>query len=61
MKNVPFTKENIQNWSQKYPTPFYVYDEAGIRKNAENLKKMNLAISNKEWLKFVQEKPYLDD
>ena len=30
-------------------------------KNTENLKKMNLAISNKEWLKFVQEKPYLDD
>jgi CRISPR-associated protein Cpf1 len=30
-------------------------------KNADNLKKMNLAISNKEWLKFVQEKPYLDD
>ena len=30
-------------------------------KNASNLKKMNLAISNKEWLKFVQEKPYLDD
>jgi CRISPR-associated protein Cpf1 len=30
-------------------------------KNTDNLKKMNLAISNKEWLKFVQEKPYLDD
>ena len=30
-------------------------------KNADNLKKMTLDISNKEWLKFVQEKPYLDD
>ncbi len=30
-------------------------------KEAENLKKVKLAISNKEWLQFAQEKPYLTD
>lgn len=39
MKTVPFTKENIQNWSQSYPTPFYIYDEVGITKCVTDLYK----------------------
>jgi CRISPR-associated protein Cpf1 len=30
-------------------------------KESEDLKNLNLAISNKEWLQFVQAKPYLND
>lgn len=30
-------------------------------KSAEDLKKVELAVSNKEWLRFAQEKPYLND
>ena len=40
MRKVPFTtKEKLEEISKVYPTPFHLYDEAGIRKNAENLKK----------------------
>lgn len=40
MSKTPFTtKEKLEEISAKYPTPFHIYDEAGIRKNAENLKK----------------------
>lgn len=40
MKKQPFvTKEKIQEITKEYPTPFHLYDEAGIRRNAENLKK----------------------
>lgn len=36
MKKEPFvTYEKLQEIVQEYPTPFYLYDEAGIRKNAE--------------------------
>ncbi len=38
MKTVPFTKEEIEEAAKTYPTPFYVYDEAGIRKNAQAVK-----------------------
>ena len=35
----PFTtKEKLEEIAEKYPTPFHIYDEAGIRKNAEALK-----------------------
>lgn len=35
MKKVPFvTKEKIEEIVQTYPTPFYLYDERGIRENA---------------------------
>ena len=35
----PFTtKEKLEEIAAKYPTPFHIYDEAGIRKNAEALK-----------------------
>ncbi len=40
MSKVPFTtKEKLEEIAKAYPTPFHLYDEAGIRKNAENLKK----------------------
>ena len=29
---LPFSLEQAQRWREKYPTPFYLYDEAGIRK-----------------------------
>ena len=34
-KKIPFvTKEQLENIASQYPTPFYLYDEAGIRKTA---------------------------
>ncbi len=40
MSKTPFTtKAKLEEIAAKYPTPFHLYDEAGIRKNAENLKK----------------------
>lgn len=39
MSKTPFvTKEKVEEIAASYPTPFHLYDEAGIRKNAENLK-----------------------
>ena len=39
MKKIPFiTKEKAQEIAQKYPTPFYLYDEKGIRDNAKAVK-----------------------
>ena len=36
MKKLPFvTKEQIEEIVKTYPTPFYLYDEAGIRANAK--------------------------
>lgn len=38
MKKVPFvTKEQLENILEKYPTPFHLYDEKGIRENAKAL------------------------
>ena len=35
MSKVPFTtKEKLEEIAKVYPTPFHLYDEAGIRKNA---------------------------
>jgi len=36
-KFTPFTKSQIEAVIKKYPTPFYIYDEAGIRGNARRL------------------------
>ncbi|MBX6333859.1 diaminopimelate decarboxylase [Candidatus Saccharibacteria bacterium] len=36
---LPFTKEDIEAIARRYPTPFYLYDEAGIRARARYLKK----------------------
>jgi len=39
MKKVPFvTKEQIEEIVKTYPTPFHLYDEAGIRANAKAVK-----------------------
>lgn len=36
----PFvTKDKIQEIAEKYPTPFHIYDEKGIRENVKNLYK----------------------
>ena len=40
MSKTPFTtKEKLEEIAKVHPTPFHLYDEAGIRRNAENLKK----------------------
>jgi diaminopimelate decarboxylase len=36
-KPLPFSAETIRRIAQQYPTPFYVYDERGIRETARNL------------------------
>ena len=39
MKKTPFvTKEQVEEIVKTYPTPFHLYDEKGIRKNAEAVK-----------------------
>ncbi|MCF0134253.1 MAG: diaminopimelate decarboxylase [Blautia sp.] len=39
MKKLPFvTLEKLQEITEKYPTPFHLYDEKGIRENARALK-----------------------
>tara|TARA_B100000315_G_scaffold211958_1_gene209062 strand:+ start:2145 stop:3407 length:1263 start_codon:yes stop_codon:yes gene_type:complete len=38
-KKLPFAKEQITEIMQKHPTPFHIYDEAGIRGNARKFKK----------------------
>lgn len=39
MKKLPFiTKEQAQDFIKKYPTPFHIYDEKGIRENARKVK-----------------------
>ena len=39
MKKIPFvTKEQVSQIAREYPTPFYLYDEAGIRQNAQAVK-----------------------
>ena len=40
MNKIPFiTKDTAQRIDEKIPTPFHVYDEAGIAENIENIKK----------------------
>lgn len=34
---LPFTKNQIEGIAAKYPTPFYIYEEAGILRNAQAL------------------------
>ena len=39
MEKRPFvTREQLEKIAETYPTPFYLYDEKGIRENAERLK-----------------------
>lgn len=37
-KTLPFNKAQIESIVKRYPTPFHIYDEKGIRENAEKLK-----------------------
>lgn len=37
-KTIPFTKLELERIIEKYPTPFHIYDEAAIRKNARKMK-----------------------
>ena len=38
MKKIPFvTKEQLEEIVKKYPTPFHLYDEKGIRENARKV------------------------
>ncbi|MBR6090730.1 MAG: hypothetical protein IKP86_12410, partial [Anaerolineaceae bacterium] len=41
-KKLPFTPDQIADWKNHFPTPFYVYDEAGIR---ETVRSVNEAFS----------------
>ena len=38
-KSLPFTREKIEHIVRKYPTPFHLYDEKGMRDNAKRLVK----------------------
>ncbi|MDP3948220.1 MAG: diaminopimelate decarboxylase [bacterium] len=38
-KKLPFAKSKIEEIIKKYPTPFYIYDEKGIRENAKRFYK----------------------
>lgn len=37
-KNLPFSKEQLENIIDNHPTPFHIYDEKAIRENARNFK-----------------------
>lgn len=37
-KKLPFSKEQIENIIQKFPTPFHIYDEKAMRENARYFK-----------------------
>ena len=37
-RTIPFTKEELDIIVEKYPTPFHIYDENAIRKNARKMK-----------------------
>lgn len=36
-KSVPFTKQQLEAIEKKWPTPFHIYDERGMRENARRL------------------------
>ncbi|MDR1466319.1 MAG: diaminopimelate decarboxylase [Treponema sp.] len=39
MNTFPLSKTELDKIIEKYPTPFYLYDEAGIRENVKRIKK----------------------
>ena len=40
MSKTPFVnKTQVEQIAKDYPTPFHIYDEAGIRRNARELNK----------------------
>jgi len=50
IKKLPFTSEQIQRIAKKYPTPFHLYDEKGIRENARTF--LNLFSWNRRFKEF---------
>ena len=36
-EKLPFSRSDVLEWMKTYPTPFYVYDEEGIRKCVQDL------------------------
>ena len=49
MEKKPFvTKEQLEEIAKTYPTPFYLYDEKGIRENAMKLKEVFCSKGNPE-------------
>jgi diaminopimelate decarboxylase len=38
-RSLPFSKQELQQIIEKYPTPFHIYDEKAIRENARRFKK----------------------
>ena len=38
-KSIPFTLEQALSWRSRFGTPFYVYDEAGIKKTVDSVRK----------------------
>ena len=38
-KKLPFTSDQLKKIIEKYPTPFHIYDEKAIKKNAQTLNK----------------------
>lgn len=45
-KQFPLSKETVEELTKQYPTPFHIYDEAAIRKNARRF------IGAFEWVKL---------
>jgi diaminopimelate decarboxylase len=37
VKELPFTKRDLENIAARFPTPFHIYDEKAIRENARDL------------------------
>ena len=60
MTKIPFvSKEKVEEIAAKYPTPFHLYDEKGIRKNVENLKKAFLYSFFVTIINKTAPKPYI--
>jgi diaminopimelate decarboxylase len=53
-KELPFTKQKIEEIVKNYPTPFHIYDEAAIRANAkELLRAFGIVPGFKEFFVFI--------
>ncbi len=37
-KKIPLSREQLETLTERFPTPFHIYDEQGIRENARRLK-----------------------
>ncbi|MCL1833027.1 MAG: diaminopimelate decarboxylase [Leptospirales bacterium] len=49
-KTLPFNKEQIEEITKKYPTPFHIYDEKAIKDNAQRLiKAFSWSVGFKEY------------